>query len=177
MKVYKNTPESWTRYRNRMLIVLVVIVALGAAFVEWQLGLSLPKTPKGWALVMAMLAGMFLKIELERSSWQSHEIVLDGDRLIRRDARRRDTEIHRSDVVKVQGNPGHFLMVRASINRFIIVRSTLEGYEELASELRTWAPAGVEPDRPLTKALTLLVAAIAFAIINLGLYYCASAHL
>jgi len=84
---------------------------------------------------------IFRSLRLRQKSWNSYELVLDGDRLIKRMTDGDDLIVHRSEVSGFDETAGRGFFVKTQdVHRYIFVPSALNDYDELKRELASWRP-------------------------------------
>jgi hypothetical protein len=113
-----------------------------------------------WSLFVlgALGVGFFRGLRIYKMRWLSFELVVDGDSLTRRQANTPDIVIHRSEVTSVHEVSDRGLTIKGpSRFKMIAIASTLEGYDQLAAELRQWGPAHSASTRREVLSLAVLL--------------------
>jgi hypothetical protein len=189
MRTFKYRRDSWPAFRNRTLLGMLIGIpafAVGAYVVH-------PRHFEWWYALVALipfLLGTFRGLRRVREQWESFEISLDGDCVVRRQANTPEIRLCRSEVVSVTESPSKGLAIRGA-SRYQLVGASkhLEGYEELATVLREWGPPSppskAGPYFPALAGLATVVlfgiafgapnpavAAVAAAVLAAGLLWC-----
>jgi hypothetical protein len=94
--------------------------------------------------------GIFRSLRLRRREWETYELLLGDDCIIRKQFDRPDLQLGRADIVQVQETAGRGLMINSGeTGRYIFVPASLHGYAELKSELARWLPPAPPRSREL----------------------------
>jgi len=162
--------ESITRNAaNRSSITVGVALFVGVVIALWNVDL---RQPLLLVLVLAsMVAALFWSrwriAQKLREGVRSLEFELDGDELSGRGART-STTIRREEVTRLRYMKDGILVSARNPRRTLHVKSALAQYDELASMIEQWAPAGVSRIRSSTSFASWVTLAI-FA--NIGLLF------
>lgn len=104
--------------------------------------------------VSAAFWGIFRSLRLRRREWETYELLLADDGLVRKQFDHSDLKLGRAEIASVQETRGRGLMINSrETGKFIFVPASLSGYEALKTELAQWiAPAPPRDREPLWRS-------------------------
>jgi len=172
MKTYSLSQEFLERQRyttRRQGIGCVSLIVLGLVV---NMAIGLGRGAPWWIYLMitlivlpASVALAFLPARRQRTALDSLEIELGADYVLRREQNGPKVRIQRSAVTHLQEAGGALFVCTSDKYRTVVVPVALEGYEELRTELLTWAPI-----QPMSRRLGLgrLVGFVAWVLLFAG---------
>jgi hypothetical protein len=167
--------DSWPSFRNQVLLRTSILGILAVGTGLFVAGGDSMDEPVLWISLIvvggAISVGLYRGIQRQRLFWQSFEIVLTGDEIVRRQANTPEVKIHRSEVRQICEVPGKSIAIYGP-NRFQIIAAPawIESYQDLVDLLRAWntpyqsKPANKIPIMLLVVLATLGLFVVAFAV-------------
>jgi hypothetical protein len=135
--------DAWPIYRDRVLLrtLPVIALAVGAGY-----GIAMHSTGTrvlSWFLVLPAVMVAVLLVSSRRRlrmSFDSFELEVAADEVIRRQAQTRDLVLRRDEVKAINETPGGMILLGPTRFDTIGIPVEIERYSEVAERVRSWAP-------------------------------------
>lgn len=163
VRTYRFPPEGYTTARNRVLKQSVVVFAGAILFTlvfvyrmfgqTWHrdsIASFLPAVVAVLVLFGALAGGLRKGIKRNRESWDSFELVVGEDFLIRRKKDFPELEIQRHDMTRIRETASGLYVETQVKDRTIGIARALVNYEDARERLSRWLPPVHEPQQGWT---------------------------
>jgi hypothetical protein len=177
---YQLAPEGFKAVKRRLIRMPIVFTLTLGAFLAvmnfrpsegWMFNLLIPLTV-AFFLAVGTSIGVSSQIKAQRAAWESYDLVIYEDGIIRRQRGYPDIELRRDDVKRVVVSRWGLTVKGPSLDQMIFIPNALMGYAEVLEELRSWVSQTSE-DKPAWRVATIL-APTALAVTAMGAFMLSS---
>jgi hypothetical protein len=167
MPRYRLRPDLWPKYRNRVamrltpVIVLAGVVGSLASLRDSETTVSpwLVALPMGALVVFGTLSGL----RRTKQWFDSFEIELADDEIVRRQAQTADLILKRGEVTSIVESARGTTLIGSTRFRALGIPAEIDDYNIVAEHVRSWAPA-VSP-HPFSGGIAALVTGVAVVVL------------
>ena len=183
LKTYRHAAENWPAVESRIIAIrnilfvgiflLLVAMDFGAAE-NWKEGSLKSLLPHIIAVsfVFAMLAFSFRRaINRQRENWDSFELLLGPDFVVRRMNGLAEMELHRDELTAIRMYKRSLLLQAASAERSIAVPEGLADFAEIRDRLSQWMPISENTPQRWTQSRYFLPGILVVELLLFGLFF------
>src|SRR5260370_40510728 len=151
VRTYHLAPQGFNVARKKLLrqraiifigiLVFAMVITFRQADIDWQ-RVSLEALAPYFILTMfligALATGLIKGMKQNREAWNTYELIIGANFLIRRIKNFPEPEIRRDEITSIKENPSGLQDETNSRDRTIVIASSLVDYEDARARLSQW---------------------------------------
>jgi hypothetical protein len=151
VRTYRLAPEGFNVVRKKLLgqraiiftgiIVFTIIITFRQLDMDWQRVSFVSLAPYfilTMLLIGALATGLLKGMKQNREAWNTYELIIGEDFLIRRIKNFPELEIRRHEITSIKESPAGLQVETSSRDRTIGIASSLVDYEDARARLSQW---------------------------------------
>jgi hypothetical protein len=151
VRTYRLAPEGFNVVRKKLLgqraiiftgiIIFTIIITFRQLDMDWQRVSFVSLAPYfilTMLLIGALATGLLKGMEQNREAWNTYELIIGEDFLIRRIKNFPELEIRRHEITSIKESPAGLQVETSSRDRTIGIASSLVDYEDARARLSQW---------------------------------------